>query len=616
MGVAVGVAVGVAEDVAMGVAAGVAWGVAWVVALGVAVGVAGGVAAGVAWGVGTLRIPDFTLGSAATILLVILQVHRPDRSRALARYLPHRHHDLLYLPTPGLGRFLEVAGREDAALGEGLIAEAASSLGQKRPARRALLALRAWTLEEIARSGELERLPGESVPFLRAMESAEQADGRAFPFALFRDSASDLVAAREHPIHAEARKSIERARHRLQEWREARTEAASTTLSRRLLPVVGVWLEAVEREAAALSERERLAPQVPNVFHAGARLEPGGHERDHAVFKGRRDIGRQIARDLAGDRTAPIFVFGQRRMGKSSFLAHLPRMLGTGTRIVPVDFQALSGREDRGRPWSWIAERVARAVPKCGEPPPETGTWGTTLEWLGELDGRLAEEDRRLLVAIDEVEALERGIRDGWAGPDLLDFVRAAGDRLQHVRMMLLSAHELGSLGEHWTDRLISAVPRRVGYLDEDSARELIERPVEGFPAIYPPGGVDRILEATNRQPYLIQVACSNLCDLLNDPERPEETRRSASPADVEAALDRAVQDNNVFAQLWAQRDPVERGLLRRLVDGEVAVSVEQLPDPEREAARRLVREEYLIELEGRLRFAVPLWLRWVRLNT
>ena len=60
----------------------------------------------------------------------------------------------------------------------------------------------------------------------------------------------------------------------------------------------------------------------------------------------------------------------------------------------------------------------------------------------------------------------------------------------------------------------------------------------------------------------------------------------------------------------------MERGLLRRLVDGEVAVSVEQLPDPEREAARRLVREEYLIELEGRLRFAVPLWLRWVRLNT
>ncbi len=56
----------------------------------------------------------------------------------------------------------------------------------------------------------------------------------------------------------------------------------------------------------------------------------------------------------------------------------------------------------------------------------------------------------------------------------------------------------------------------RVRYLDEESARELIVQPVEDFPNIYARTAVDAIIHLTHCQPYLVQLTCYEVVELLN----------------------------------------------------------------------------------------------------
>lgn len=97
------------------------------------------------------------------------------------------------------------------------------------------------------------------------------------------------------------------------------------------------------------------------------------------------------------------------------------------------NFQSLSGDAHRETPHRRVLADIAAHAP--GTPaPPESDRWGDGLRWLEELDRACT--DRRLLAVIDEIERVEDGIRDGWCSSDFLDFLRAAGDALHHIRLL------------------------------------------------------------------------------------------------------------------------------------------------------------------------------------
>jgi hypothetical protein len=278
----------------------------------------------------------------------------------------------------------------------------------------------------------------------------------------------------------------------------------------------------------------------------------------------------------------------------------LPPQLGTGTEVVTLNFQGLSGSSHRGALHHWLEGVVAQACPDAPAPP-WGEVWGATLSWLVRVDDVLRVQDRRLLVAVDEVERLQDEIAQGRANTDFLDLVRAMGDRLGRVRVLLVSAHPLARLGRHWVDRLISVVQREISYLGPEEARALVCHPVEGFPDIYPAGGVDRILAETRCHPYLIQLVCDELCRRLN-----EEERLRASDGDLEVAVDQAIAKTNLFQELWAQQDEAERDWLCRLARAPIAV---ERPDP---ALRELVRRGFAEQREGVMHVAVPMFATWI----
>jgi len=233
-----------------------------------------------------------------------------------------------------------------------------------------------------------------------------------------------------------------------------------------------------------------------------------------------------------------------------------------------MDFGHLEGSPHRGAPHRWVLELLAKAVQ--GAPSlPEPGPWLPTLEWLAKVEPLLEERNQRCLVAIDEVENLQDGIAHGWSDPGFLRFVRAAGDQLRRIRFLLVSAHPLERLGHDWTDRLISAVPYTLTYLEEDAARDLVTRPCDEFPDIYPEGGVQRILAETRCQPHFTQAVCDALVRRLN-----ADKRLTATNLDIERAIDSAYNaQSHVLQELWQMQTPDEQAWLRRLASNKEKVT-------------------------------------------
>lgn len=366
-----------------------------------------------------------------------------------------------------------------------------------------------------------------------------------------------------------------------------------------------MWLDRVADEEAALAASERERPQVPLVFVSGTPLTSA----EGSLFVGRVDLGRLLDQDLSAERPVPLVLLGQRRMGKSTLLNFLPRLLGTGTRLVSLNFQSLSGQRFRAEPHRWVVAEVAAALANEEFRPaaalPKETFWTAALDWLAAQEESLAAAGRRLLIALDEVETLETGIQEKWSDPAFLDFLRAAGDRLRWVRFLLVTARPFSRLGAHWSSRLISAQTRRIGLLGEDEARRLLTRPVPGFPAIYPPGGVEHLLAETACHPYLLQLTAYQLTWRLNNAGR-----MKATSEDLTAALDQALEENQCFQDLWNGFTAAEQSFMAALAQGR------DLPDGADLLQVRgdLAREKYIRSKgTGRWRVTVPLFTRWIR---
>jgi hypothetical protein len=583
--------------------------------LSVTRGLAGGVAFEIVFLLFLFHLPFFPIELTLTALLHLIARVRPALLPRLASCLAYRHHDLIYLPLPFLASFLVQLAKEHPVEGRRALTEASASTGQKGPARRALMELQARSLERAARERQYASAAALSLPFLPGREGSRSLGDPRNLFELASDqlvlitlnsiaaAAQDLEAARSTGSYYQRRQALTRAGKELERTLDLLTTARARN-RRRFLSVVKAWLDRVEDEETALAALELKQPQVPLVFVAGVPLTP----QDESLFKGRRDLVRLLDQDLAAERPVPLVLLGQRRMGKSTLLNFLPRLLGTGTRVVHLDFQGLSGHPLRSTPHRWVAAEVSAALTsnefQAAARPSEKAPWGTTLDWLATLEEPLAAAGRRLLIALDEVEGLERGIREGWSDPAFLDFLRAAGDRLHRSRFLLVTAHPFSRLGPHWSDRLISAQTRRIEPLGENEARELLTEPVDRFPDIYPPGGVERLLTETACHPYLLQLTAYHLTRRLNDAGR-----LKATEDDLTAALDQVLEENNLFQYLWNDLAPSEQRLLAALARGE------GLPEAASEGTRDLAREQ-LIQRSGPgegWQVTVPLFARWIR---
>jgi predicted AAA+ superfamily ATPase len=275
--------------------------------------------------------------------------------------------------------------------------------------------------------------------------------------------------------------------------------------------------------------RRRAARRRFNPYIAGTPVF------DRQLFVGRRELA---LRTLGWLPSRSVKLTGERRIGKTSFLHHLERVLSAasagGQRWFPVyvDLEAVTAPP----PFHALMEEAVEAL----EPSPSTraalrfdaahnGYHAVDFRHdvsrlLDELRSRSAREVR-LVMLIDEVDALRDGSEgqaDHWLGA-LLEGGPA------ELRVVLA-----GVTGSGRTDATrpghATLAELELGPLTAQEAEELITMPVDGVYR-YEPSAVERILQRSRLRPYEIQGLCLHAVNRMLD-----DRRTTVRLADVERA--------------------------------------------------------------------------------
>jgi hypothetical protein len=385
----------------------------------------------------------------------------------------------------------------------------------------------------------------------------------------------------------------------------------------RFRPIANRWRHIVAGHVRELAGAVEARQEIDNPYVIGVPLT-----EMQEIFVGRTDVSARIEQLLLDRRRPPLLLYGQRRMGKTSLLTNLGRLLPS--TIVPL-FVDLQGPATRANDHAGFLYNVARGMIDSAErqralalPPLTRETLAADPftrfdEWLDQVEEVLRQGTA--LLALDEFEALDGALAKGrFDETAVLGMLRHLIQHRPRFKVLLAGSHTLDEL-QRWSSYLINVQVVHIGYLEENETRQLIEQPVDDFPLRYEPDASQRVLDLTRGHPALVQLLCAEIVALKN--EQPPAVRRLASLDDVRAAVPEALNHGSFFfADIERnQVNATELALLRFLASqGEGAV-VHQFPSGRESqldrALDRLMRRE-LIEWTGEgYRFQVELIRRW-----
>ncbi|MBN1219134.1 MAG: ATP-binding protein [Anaerolineae bacterium] len=397
----------------------------------------------------------------------------------------------------------------------------------------------------------------------------------------------------------------------------------------RFYPIAARWRQIVTDYGRKLAGVVEQSQEIDNPYIVGVPLT-----EQQEIFVGRADVVARIEQLLLDRRRPPLLLYGQRRMGKTSLLRNLGRLLPHPIIPLFVDGQKISLASDYPDFLYNIAAEMRKSaeqqrnlnLPLFNRDALAANPFTHFNEWLDEVEQFLtAQGDYTALLALDEFEMLEQVLHKGrFDEADVLSLLRHIIQHRSRFKVMLAGSHTLEEF-QRWASYLINVQVVKIGYLERDEARQLVEQPVKNFALRYTPDGCQRVLDLTRGHPALIQLLCYEIVALKNEqpPDQNEATTASgrglARREDVELAVTRALNSGSFFFADIQQNQVDQPGLalLRFMAaQGESAtVSRDELPgfgaaDLEPTLAG-LLRRDLIEATAGGYRFQVELIRRW-----
>lgn len=392
-----------------------------------------------------------------------------------------------------------------------------------------------------------------------------------------------------------------------------------------LRSIARAWLEIVARSAGQAGEAVLRQPVV-NPYEGHSGLPVSG-----SVFVGRHAAMREIETLWAAGGTLPaVILYGHRRMGKTSILRNLERVAGPKTLLVYVDMQDAGWVDHTGQLLLELADAIHKRAIQAGldpgaHPSPERYTsLGEARRELNAFLDRLNPQmiDRRLILAIDEFELIEKGMADGRIDPGLLPYLRFVHQHYLWLALIFGGLHTLDELGSDYQSAFFGQAEHvRVGYLNRDDAMRLITQPHPDFALEYAPALREELFRLTYGQPFLIQRLCWELVTQWNERflAAGEATPRTLELDDLARVLtdDLYAGAAYYFDGVWSNVTESERRIMEVMASreevwtqGDLAVAA---GEGDLEPALRLLRRHDVIVEEGQgIRFASELMRRWV----
>jgi hypothetical protein len=393
---------------------------------------------------------------------------------------------------------------------------------------------------------------------------------------------------------------------------------SSEPYAARFYPIAAGWQQLVAGRRQELVDAVERSQEIDNPYVVGVPLT-----EQQELFVGRADIVARIEQLLLDRRRPPLLLYGQRRMGKTSLLRNLGRLLPStivplfvdGQRIAlandyPDFLYNLAGEMDRS-----ARQQRGLNLPLLRREALTANPFTCFNEWLDEVERALDAQGTSIaLLALDEFEMLSSVLnKDRFDETDVLSMLRHMIQHRPAFKVMLAGSHALEEF-QSWASYLINVQVVKIGYLEPGEARQLIEHPNRSFALQYEPEAGQRVLELTRGHPALVQLLCYEIVTLKNEQGTAE--RRVARLADVEAAVPRALTSGSFFfADIQQNQLDESAGALLRLIarQGQGAVvSRDDLGAGEHDQTLAMLLRRDLIEAApGGYRFQVELIRRW-----
>ncbi len=344
---------------------------------------------------------------------------------------------------------------------------------------------------------------------------------------------------------------------------ERELTVSSLPYTTRFYPIASHWRQIVAGRLQALTAAGEESQEIDNPYVVGVPLTA-----QQEIFVGRADIVARIEQLLLDQRRPPLLLYGQRRMGKTSLLRNLGRLLPR--TIVPlfVDGQRVALAGDYADFLYNLAGEMKRSAEQQRRLilPPATyeslaaQPFTCFNEWLDQVEQALHEQGYQvILLALDEFEMLDSTLTRGrFDETDVLSLLRHMIQHRPGFKVMLAGSHTLAEF-QRWASYLINVQVVKIGYLGPAEARQLIEHPIKNYALRYQPQASRRVLDLTQAHPALIQLLCYELVSLKNEQEPARRWR--VDLADVEAAVPRALNSGSFFFADIEQNQVDEAGL-------------------------------------------------------
>ena len=321
---------------------------------------------------------------------------------------------------------------------------------------------------------------------------------------------------------------------------------SSNKYAPRFSPIAQKWHEIITNYVEELAKQVELRQEIDSPYILAVPLT-----QEQQIFSGRDDIGSRIEQLILDRRRPPLLLYGQRRMGKTSMLYNLGKLLPNSIIPIFVDLQGTPSSANNytgflynlARGMITSAKKEAIALPPLTRETLANDPFTCFDEWLDRVEEVL--EQNTILLMLDEFEVLDGAITKGrFDEQDVLGMLRHLIQHRSRFKLMLAGSHTIEEY-QRWASYLINVQVVHISYLEIESARKLIEHPIEDFMLHYEADAVERVLEITRCHPFLVQLLCSEVVAYKN--EQDPSVRRLATLADVEAAITEALDTGSFF---------------------------------------------------------------------
>ncbi|MDM8566562.1 hypothetical protein QUF74_13035 [Candidatus Halobeggiatoa sp. HSG11] len=319
--------------------------------------------------------------------------------------------------------------------------------------------------------------------------------------------------------------------------------------------VAETWYQIVSQHKESLHKEIKELKQIDNPYIFASPLSS-----TQTNFVGRTDIINEL-QDLLFKQHASVFLQGIYRIGKTSLLMNLKKLLNEPDKVVAllVDLQGAASIGNNVKEFFYqIAEEMKQAakrhydltLPTLSLTKLDDRPYKDFDKWLDKVQEILG--SKTLLLMFDEFAKLDEVIRENKSdySKDILDAMRHWMQHRENFQIVITSQRM--EEFNRWPSLANNMILIYLGDLTEIETRQLIEHPVKDFELKYDSSAVQRILELTCCHPALVQLLCREIVVLKN--KQDVKLRFSVTQQDIEEAISSALETGQSIFITFEQR--------------------------------------------------------------